>query len=253
MINQRYQALDILSKKQRRLLPYFGFPIQTLYLGFLNDQPTEKKVLDIGCGNGFLLRHLNYWNNQAYGIDGSEPLVKRLNSLGLDSVKHCMFPKSLIDLDESYDWIYCLDVIEHVEDRDLFIQGLLKLKTKQNNMVLIFPNQKHHGQDGLISVDEFSCLSNIYEFELVKLIPPYWFTLIQAIKSSLKKVLAYKEGDLFHENPSYTHISNHPHSWVLSRIIEVYFRLFTLFPPKIDKVDHIDDEGVYMMYFGQEL
>lgn len=253
MINSNYQTLSILPKKERRLLPYFGFPIQTLYLGFLNESPTQKKVLDIGCGNGFLLRNLIYWRNDAYAIDGSLELVQRLKLSGLPQVEYCMFPENVGDLNKNFDWIYCLDVLEHIEDRKSFIQGLFDLKTDQNHMLLIFPNQNHHGTDGLVDFDEFKCLLDNYEYQLVKLVPPLWFQCTQFLKRNIKKVLGFKEGDLFHENPSFTDISNHPQSWILSRFIELYFIFFEWFPPKTQEVLQINDEGIYMIYFGKNI
>jgi SAM-dependent methyltransferase len=253
MINQRYQTLNILPKKQRRSLSYFGFPIQTLYLGFLEQQPKQKRVLDIGCGNGFLLRNLSYWDNQICGIDGSLELIERLKSIGMTQVQHCMFSKDKLSGDDRFDWIYCLDVIEHVKDRASFIDALYDLKTDQNHMVLVFPNQRHHGTDGLIDLNEFELLSKEYHVEVVQLLPPLWFSIIQWLKSNVKKLLGFKEGDLFHENPSFTKITKHPQSWILSRIIEFYFCLFDLMPSKTKRVNQLNEEGIYMIYFGKSL
>ncbi|MCJ8344684.1 class I SAM-dependent methyltransferase [bacterium] len=253
MIEHTYKRMRLISKNRRRSFSYFGFPIQTLYLGFLKTLPQSKRVLDIGCGNGFLLRHLNFWENNSFAIDASLDLIEDLKSESFQQVFHHELSQKSLPMDDNFDWVFCLDVLEHVPDRKEFIGALLKLKNANNHLMLSFPNQRHHGTDGLIDIKEFEDLKKLYQMELVQIIQPYWFVFAQTLKALVKSILSLKEGDLFHENPAFQKIRPSQWSTVLSRIFEFYFFLYTLFPAKTKVVQNLEEEGIYMIYFGKSL
>ncbi|PCJ16331.1 MAG: hypothetical protein COB02_16340 [Candidatus Cloacimonadota bacterium] len=252
MIQKQYQKLNLVSKKIRRSYSYFGFPIQTLYLGFLKHLPHKKRVLDIGCGNGFLIKHLNFWKNNTFAVDASKELVEHLKNENISQVFHHQFGNLEFPIDGKFDWIFCLDVLEHVNDRESFIFSLNTLKTNDNHLVIIFPNQKEHGTEGLILLEEFGGLINKYRLQIAKIEASRWFILAQTFKKIVKILVGFKENDLFHKNPSFEKIRLHKWSFLLTRLFENYFTLYEVFPPTIKFVDDIKKEGIYMLYFGEE-
>ncbi|TWT32291.1 putative S-adenosylmethionine-dependent methyltransferase/MSMEI_2290 [Posidoniimonas corsicana] len=75
-------------------------------------------VLDVGCGNGHLVRRLNTLGCQAEGVDVSDVAVEVANaaSPGLFSVadiKHLPFE------DNSFDCVVSTDCFEHLEEQDV--------------------------------------------------------------------------------------------------------------------------------------
>lgn len=88
------------------------------------------KVLDIGCSTGEFLRFIQPFFKEITGIDISDIAIKSAKSKGLENVfqidiEHQKLPFK----DESFDLIFCLEVLEHLlqEKNCLFeIKRILK-------------------------------------------------------------------------------------------------------------------------------
>jgi len=108
--------------------------------------PKEKKVtlLDYGCGSGLYLRKmLEFPNLKIIGADVSEKLIGNLKK---------QFPKQqFVKLSEdkrlpfatnSFDFIICLDVIEHVYDVELLLSEFNRILKKDGELIITTP---YHG------------------------------------------------------------------------------------------------------------
>lgn len=88
-----------------------------------------KTVLDVGCGEGFVIRHLLNHNKglSIRGIDCNEEALgfaRKLNpeaDFNLSNINETSF------LDKTYDLVMCLEVLEHLRDVSKALAGLVKL------------------------------------------------------------------------------------------------------------------------------
>ena len=111
-----------------------------------NDQkPLENlKILDIGCGGGLLCEPLNRLGAKVTGIDASSINIevaklhaKEMN-LNIDYI--CSSPENL-NMENKFDVILNMEVIEHVSNTDLFISNCSKLIKKNGIMFVATINQ----------------------------------------------------------------------------------------------------------------
>ena len=93
--------------------PYFNWLIKKLAI-----EP-KMKILDFGCGNGVLLyflKNAGYFNIK--GVDISEEQIAVARSLNLEEVQMCDGIEFLKSTDESFDYIFLFDVLEHFSKLD---------------------------------------------------------------------------------------------------------------------------------------
>ena len=102
------------------------------------NKPLEKiKILDIGCGGGLLSEPMSILGADVVGIDASS---KNINVAKLHAKKNnldikyiCTSPENL-KIDKKFDVILNMEIVEHVEDINLFLQSCSKLLKKRNNV-----------------------------------------------------------------------------------------------------------------------
>ena len=92
------------------------------------------KILDIGCGGGLLSEPMARLGAEVVGIDASE---KNINVAKLHAKKKsnlkikyfCTSPENF-KIDTKFDVILNMEIIEHVDDVDLFLKSCSKLLKK---------------------------------------------------------------------------------------------------------------------------
>ena len=115
-------------------------------LGIKNEnKPLEKiKILDIGCGDGLLSEPMSRLGAEVVGIDASE---KNISVAKLHAMKNnlnikylCASPETL-KTDLKFDVILNMEIIEHVENINLFLESCSKLLNKGGIMFVATINK----------------------------------------------------------------------------------------------------------------
>lgn len=128
-----YDSKNLLVKKL--FLKRLEIAIQ-LALPILN-KLNEPAIIDIGCGQGKLLKLLEKKNNniKLTGID-IEPKVIELKN-NIDAEIHIMSALNINLPKNSFDAAFCLDVLEHLRDQELQIATCeIKRILKPNGLLI---------------------------------------------------------------------------------------------------------------------
>lgn len=123
-------------------------PLKTLFLTFYYKTFTKelkkleiKSVLDIGCGEGFILNKLREegigksWEGIDYSIKAVE-IGKKINP-DLDLKQGSIYDSELKD--NSFDLVVCTEVLEHLEDPQKALKEVLRISNKY--VLLSVPNE----------------------------------------------------------------------------------------------------------------
>jgi SAM-dependent methyltransferase len=97
---------------------------------------SELKYAEVGCGTGLVQFQLeNKYNIDIDGFDlNNEALV---NNISKKSNKFCYdIHEQRIEFENKYDVIFLMDVIEHIEDEERFIEAL-KFMLKPDGYILV--------------------------------------------------------------------------------------------------------------------
>jgi SAM-dependent methyltransferase len=141
------------------------------------------KVLDLGCGNGRLLRLLGV---NSIGCDVSSSMVAVCNENGFN-VKQGDFEKSVPFDDSTFDTVVSLDVMEHIRDIDSYISEVfrvLKMGGKflfsvpyhgffKNLLVIMFGFDRHFNNGDHIRFFTDAFLKNFLESNGFRVISKY--------------------------------------------------------------------------------
>ena len=108
-------------------------------------KPLEKvKILDIGCGGGLLSEPMSRLGAEVVGIDASDKNIKiaklhaKKNNLKIKYL--CASPEKL-KINTKFDVILNMEIIEHVEDVDFFLESCSKLLKKNGIMFVATLNK----------------------------------------------------------------------------------------------------------------
>lgn len=86
----------------------------------------NDNVLDIGCGSGLMLNSLDLIATTS-GMDMSPEAIQFSKEIFSGPIKQGSLPNNIPFLDESFELITALDVIEHIDDD---VQSLKSIKSK---------------------------------------------------------------------------------------------------------------------------
>ena len=119
---QPYNAVVLDQSVNQHFIKLFSFA----------DVKNNSKVLDVGCGNGFLLNQLskNYKNCQLHGIDISS---KQL--LYSHDIKTYCIDIEKFETNEKFDYIFCIEMIGYVKDQTKIINKILSMLNKNGTFI----------------------------------------------------------------------------------------------------------------------
>jgi len=136
-------------------------------------------ILDFGCGQGFLLKHLSDSGYVTYGYDISD----KLRSISTSNSPNSKIFDSLETIHQKFDVIVLSEVFEHLQDPISVIKRLSALLRKNGILLLTMPNgdrlslglhyhKKNHFQpisDIYYTFPEVSSILKICSFRMI-----YW-------------------------------------------------------------------------------
>ncbi len=101
----------------------------------------DARILDVGCGDGFHLNLLRKYGNKKWtleGIDLDKRAVEAARKSGLNvhlgSVEEMQLPE------ESFDLVFMIQTIEHVEKPAAILSSIFKLLKKGGKLVIVTDN-----------------------------------------------------------------------------------------------------------------
>ena len=109
-----------------------------LFYNFIKDNlPKESKVLDAGCGRGFLVRWLNSSGYDAEGTEIADSLFEKGHDLYGMPIKKLFYSEFNTLSDNTYDAVISNDVIEHLESEQDIDNALQHFVRISKNYILI--------------------------------------------------------------------------------------------------------------------
>lgn len=111
----------------------------------LRAHPEPSSILDAGCGRGQLCfqLHRRWPRARVLGVDYEDDLVARCNDLAsrLDARANLRFEQRSLPqaLDERFDLVTCVDVLEHIDDDEGFVRCLYDATAPGGTLVLHTP------------------------------------------------------------------------------------------------------------------
>ena len=103
------------------------------------------RLLDVGCGGGLISEPLARMGAKVTGIDASDRNVRtaqvHAEQGGLDISYHSTTVEEIAATGESYDAVISLEVVEHVADVDLFLDGCAALTADNGAIALATLNR----------------------------------------------------------------------------------------------------------------
>ncbi|HEU0065827.1 MAG TPA: bifunctional 2-polyprenyl-6-hydroxyphenol methylase/3-demethylubiquinol 3-O-methyltransferase UbiG [Sphingomonas sp.] len=116
-----------------------------------------RTALDVGCGAGLLCEPLARLGATVTGIDAApENIVvaqQHADRAGL-SIAYRSGSVAALAADERFDLVTCLEVIEHVLDRETFVRGLAGAMADGGLLILSTPNRTAVSRVAMIAVAE---------------------------------------------------------------------------------------------------
>lgn len=164
----------------------FEFPYMLELAKLATDFSKEKNVLDLGCGTGPAAYMMSKFANHITAIDpdsGSIEWAKQ--NRNEPNINYVIGTTDKILGSDNFDYITCLDVIEHIEDYCSLLNDINRLINENGLLFLTTPNRLRESENNLnprnkLHVQEFSSgelyfILNMF-FEEIKL-----FTLLNPL------------------------------------------------------------------------
>jgi methionine biosynthesis protein MetW len=99
-----------------------------------------RKVLDLGCGDGFFSQRIQEaMGASVCGVDISLEATEKARERGIDA-RQCDLNEGICFEAESFDLVFCGEVIEHVFDPDFLLDEIGRVLVPAGNLILSTPN-----------------------------------------------------------------------------------------------------------------
>lgn len=118
---------------------------------YLHQKKKNLKILEVGCGYGYLTYSLYQQGYKVKGIDISKKAIDYAKSnfgdyYSLDSVES-------LSSKHTFDLIVANELIEHLKNPDNFIKTCIKLLKPKGSIILATPNKDYYPQNSIWRTD----------------------------------------------------------------------------------------------------
>lgn len=117
-----------------------------LILSYISKLDLRGRILDIGCGDGYLLNELSKRSEEIYGLDISEEAIELAKSRFNNSVHYLIgdTQKSETLPKLKFDLIICSEVLEHVKDDERSITNMCNLLIEGGKLIVTTPHRQEY-------------------------------------------------------------------------------------------------------------
>jgi 2-polyprenyl-3-methyl-5-hydroxy-6-metoxy-1,4-benzoquinol methylase len=100
---------------------------------------SKKKVLDVGCYDGWYSEVFLKNDNEVHGIDASSAAIAKANERGIQA-KVADLEKAFPYPDNTFDAVFGGEIIEHLYDTDFFVQECFRVLKPGGKLYITTPN-----------------------------------------------------------------------------------------------------------------
>ena len=182
-IENDYKTQSIQSKE---IIEWHKKYIQDFGPSLFKDR--KPRVLDIGCGSGYLTNLFCQFANEVIGVDYEEGFIIEAKSRYLKPKFITGDIYNLDKIDGIFDLVACFGVMQHISDLDSALKNIkLKLSTRDNSKALITtvnhdsifyrnnlsykftnPKEREKFNYNVFSKEEYHRLSKIHGLKLIR-------------------------------------------------------------------------------------
>lgn len=114
-----------------------------------------RRAADVGCGAGLLAEPLARLGAKVTGVDAAEANIEAARAHALGQGLEIDYRVGGVEtLDECYDLVTCLEVVEHVAEVRSFVQGLADVVKEEGLLILSTPNRTAWSRLVMITLGE---------------------------------------------------------------------------------------------------
>lgn len=177
--NSLYASVGLSSTRPVEAYPQF--------LDLLDARPGTS-LLDVSCGQGFLLKAALERRVEAFGVDISDQAVRLAHQVSPQSQVAVASGEFLCFRDKSFDYVTCLGSLEHFLDMGQGLREMLRVAKPDALFCIMVPNSDFVGwrvlgrrgtaqqdiNEQLQSLDAWRRLFAEHDLEIVRTVPDRW-------------------------------------------------------------------------------
>jgi SAM-dependent methyltransferase len=133
------ESYDFYGRPEMRAFERARYANYANWVSTFLERRRPQTVLEVGCGNGWVLELLreSHRSIKFAGVEPSAAACRRGHEAGLDVQQGTVDDQ--LQSERRYDFIYCVNVIEHVADPAQFVRGIRELLTERGAALIICP------------------------------------------------------------------------------------------------------------------
>lgn len=100
----------------------------------------NKKVLDMGCGDGTISKRIKNTGNEVVGIEISNNAIRKAKEKKIKVYDLSLNSDWSKEISERFDIVFAGEIIEHILDTDHFLQNIKEVLKRKGKLIITSPN-----------------------------------------------------------------------------------------------------------------